>query len=206
MQLIIRGLIALVCVGAVLTGPAHAAGSADGAMVRDLVEHIAGSVADTPGQFTVAVTETDSVIALVLAARTMDSAAVHGMNQQAASAISAVLDCVAKKLGRRIDLVMTPPPAAVNQAAPRLRSSAARSSGGDREDNTIYVVVVNHEEQYSIWPEGRELPLGWSDAGKHGTKRECLDYIEVIWTDMRPLSLRKKMEEAERERQAAGGN
>jgi uncharacterized protein YbdZ (MbtH family) len=65
----------------------------------------------------------------------------------------------------------------------------------DREDTTIYKVVVNHEEQYSIWPADRENPLGWSDAGKMGTKAECLEYIKEVWTDMRPLSLRKRMEE-----------
>lgn len=65
----------------------------------------------------------------------------------------------------------------------------------DREDTTIYKVVVNHEEQYSIWPEYKENPLGWKDAGKSGPKDECLDYIKDVWTDMRPLSLRKKMEE-----------
>jgi MbtH protein len=62
------------------------------------------------------------------------------------------------------------------------------------DDKTIYKAVVNHEEQYSIWPAQRELPLGWRDAGKEGTKAECLAYIEEVWTDMRPLSLRKKME------------
>jgi len=66
----------------------------------------------------------------------------------------------------------------------------------DREDKTIYKVVVNHEEQYSIWPAHRENALGWRDAGKTGTKEECLAYIKEVWTDMRPLSLRKKMEEA----------
>jgi MbtH protein len=67
----------------------------------------------------------------------------------------------------------------------------------DREptDTTIYKVVVNHEEQYSIWPADREIPLGWKDAGKMGSKDECTDYIKEVWTDMRPLSLRKKMAE-----------
>ena len=69
------------------------------------------------------------------------------------------------------------------------------SSTDEREDTTIYEVVVNHEEQYSIWPADRELPLGWNKAGKSGLKAECLAYIEEVWTDMRPLSLRKKMEE-----------
>lgn len=65
----------------------------------------------------------------------------------------------------------------------------------DREDTTIYKVVVNHEEQYSIWPEYKDNPLGWKDVGKVGPKPECLAYIKEVWTDMRPLSLRKKMEE-----------
>jgi uncharacterized protein YbdZ (MbtH family) len=65
----------------------------------------------------------------------------------------------------------------------------------DREDTTVYKVVVNHEEQYSIWPDYKEIPLGWKDAGKSGLKPECLAYIKEVWTDMRPLSLRKKMEE-----------
>ena len=57
-------------------------------------------------------------------------------------------------------------------------------------------VVVNHEEQYSIWPADRDPPLGWREAGKQGTKAECLAYIEEVWADMRPLSLRKKMDES----------
>jgi len=65
----------------------------------------------------------------------------------------------------------------------------------DREDTTIYKVVLNHEEQYSIWPADRENAFGWRDAGKTGLKAECLEYIKEVWTDMRPLSLRKKMEE-----------
>ena len=69
------------------------------------------------------------------------------------------------------------------------------SSSDEREDTTIYEAVVNHEEQYSIWPADRELPLGWSKAGKSGLKPEVLAWIEAVWTDIRPLSLRKKMEE-----------
>ena len=69
----------------------------------------------------------------------------------------------------------------------------------ERKDKTIYKVVVNHEEQYSISPAQRENPLGWNDAGKSGLKEECLAYIKEVWTDMRPLSLRKKMEEMAKE-------
>jgi MbtH protein len=68
-------------------------------------------------------------------------------------------------------------------------------SNEENTDNTIYKVVVNHEEQYSIWPEYRDNPLGWRDAGKVGSKAECLDHIEQVWTDMRPLSLRRQMDE-----------
>ena len=64
------------------------------------------------------------------------------------------------------------------------------------DDKTIYTVVVNHEEQYSIWAADRDIPAGWRDAGKQGTKAECLAHIKEVWTDMRPLSLRKKMEGA----------
>jgi MbtH protein len=63
----------------------------------------------------------------------------------------------------------------------------------EAEDTTIYKVVINHEEQYSIWPADRELPLGWQEVGTQGLKAECLAYIKDVWTDMRPLSLRQKM-------------
>lgn len=66
----------------------------------------------------------------------------------------------------------------------------------DEEDNAVYTVVVNHEEQYSIWPEYKEIPKGWRAVGKTGKKAECLAYIKEVWTDMRPLSLRQKMVEA----------
>lgn len=62
-----------------------------------------------------------------------------------------------------------------------------------QEDATIYNVVVNHEDQYSIWPADREEPPGWRNVGKSGLKSECLAYITEVWTDMRPLSLRKHM-------------
>jgi len=68
----------------------------------------------------------------------------------------------------------------------------------ETEDKTVYKVVLNHEEQYSIWPADRENPPGWRDAGKSGLKQECLDHIKEVWTDMRPLSLRKRMDESAR--------
>jgi len=62
------------------------------------------------------------------------------------------------------------------------------------DENTIYHVVMNHEEQYSIWPDGKKIPDGWDTVGKSGLKEECLSYINEVWIDMRPLSLRKAMD------------
>ncbi len=70
----------------------------------------------------------------------------------------------------------------------------------DQKDTTAYGVVVNHEEQYSIWPADRENPRGWKDAGKSGQKKDCLAYIEEVWTDMRPLSLRDKSDKLREQR------
>ncbi len=67
-------------------------------------------------------------------------------------------------------------------------------SNEQSEDTTVYTVVVNDEEQYSIWPADRALPAGWREAGKKGQKAECLEHIKAVWTDMRPSSLRKKMD------------
>jgi MbtH protein len=61
----------------------------------------------------------------------------------------------------------------------------------DEEDARTYVVVVNHEEQYSLWPDGKALPSGWRAAGRSGTKAECLAWVEDVWTDMTPASLRR---------------
>jgi MbtH protein len=65
----------------------------------------------------------------------------------------------------------------------------------DDEDTRAYAVVVNHEEQYSIWPEDREPPAGWRRDGVTGSRADCLAHIDQVWTDMRPLSLRKWMQE-----------
>ncbi|MGV7961510.1 MbtH family NRPS accessory protein [Photorhabdus tasmaniensis] len=64
------------------------------------------------------------------------------------------------------------------------------------DDQLTFKVVKNHEEQYSIWPAHLSLPAMWEEVGMVDTKENCLAYIERVWTDMRPLSLRKHMEEA----------
>jgi MbtH protein len=63
----------------------------------------------------------------------------------------------------------------------------------ERDEFAVYTVVVNHEEQYSIWPLDLAVPAGWREVGRTGPKAECLAYIEEVWTDMRPLSLRRSM-------------
>jgi MbtH protein len=65
----------------------------------------------------------------------------------------------------------------------------------DEDDAVTYAVVINHEEQYSIWPDGRELPPGWQREGTVGNREACLARIDEVWTDMRPLSLRRWMDE-----------
>lgn len=61
------------------------------------------------------------------------------------------------------------------------------------DDTAVFAVVVNHEEQYSIWPADRDLPPGWRKEGTSGIKPACLERIKELWTDMRPLGLRKRM-------------
>ncbi|MGI5499878.1 MbtH family protein [Lentzea sp. CA-135723] len=57
----------------------------------------------------------------------------------------------------------------------------------------MYQVLVNDEGQYSLWPLAKEVPTGWTQAGKEGTKQECMDHVDEVWTDMRPRSLRERM-------------
>ena len=71
---------------------------------------------------------------------------------------------------------------------------------GSEDDNQRYKVVVNIEEQYSYWPiYKKEIPYGWRDTGVVGTKAECAAYVQEVWTDMRPLSLKRQMEETKTE-------
>ena len=76
----------------------------------------------------------------------------------------------------------------------------SESDGTDEEedDGRRYVVIVNHEEQYSIWPSQRPIPPGWRNVENEGSRLECLKYIEKLWTDMRPLSVRKRMNKTSR--------
>lgn len=66
--------------------------------------------------------------------------------------------------------------------------------GKSDETGQHFTVLVNHEEQFSLWPSHKAVPGGWRPAGKEGTREECLEYVDAVWTDMRPLSLRRKMQ------------
>jgi MbtH protein len=70
----------------------------------------------------------------------------------------------------------------------------------DNDDKTVYLVLVNEEEQYSLWPKDNAVPNGWKVV-KEGTRAECGKYVNEVWTDMRPLSLRKHMEEFQKKQQ-----
>lgn len=54
----------------------------------------------------------------------------------------------------------------------------------------------NDEEQYSVWWTDREPPAGWHPEGTRGSREECLAHIAGIWTDLRPLSLRRRMDQS----------
>jgi MbtH protein len=65
----------------------------------------------------------------------------------------------------------------------------------DREDEA-FIVLVNHEDQYSIWPQWKAVPGGWTAVeGVRGDKKTVLAYVEAHWTDMRPRSLREWMQQ-----------
>jgi MbtH protein len=80
------------------------------------------------------------------------------------------------------------------------KSITADSSSMQTEYQEMYFVLINHEEQYSIWPSYKPIPLGWKVMGDERTKEECLAYVEEVWKDMRPLSLRKQVEELSHEK------
>jgi MbtH protein len=65
----------------------------------------------------------------------------------------------------------------------------------DSQESRIFIVLINEEEQYSLWPKGKKIPNGWTAVGPEGTQEECSKYVDEVWTDMRPLSLRKKMDQ-----------
>ena len=72
------------------------------------------------------------------------------------------------------------------------------------DENGTFFVLVNDEGQYSLWPDFIDVPAGWHVTGPKGNRAVCLSWIDETWTDMRPLSLVRQMDEDARRR--ASGN
>jgi MbtH protein len=92
-------------------------------------------------------------------------------------------------------------------AAKNYSARSAFMASDEKDDTTPYVVLMNIEEQYSLMPKSIAVPNGWKVV-KEGTRAECGAYVNEVWTDMRPLSLRKHMaefEERRKQQQAAQG-
>jgi MbtH protein len=66
----------------------------------------------------------------------------------------------------------------------------------DKDRIESYTVLINDEEQYSLWPARKSAPAGWRNVGIQGSKDYCLEYIEKTWTDITPLSVRKRLASA----------
>lgn len=58
-----------------------------------------------------------------------------------------------------------------------------------------YYVLVNEEGQHSLWPSFVDVPEGWTIAHGTDSRDACLEYVEQHWTDMRPKSLAREMDQ-----------
>jgi uncharacterized protein YbdZ (MbtH family) len=56
-----------------------------------------------------------------------------------------------------------------------------------------FLVLVNDEGQHSLWPSFADIPPGWRQVFGESDRQSCLDYVEEHWTDLRPLSLIKRI-------------
>lgn len=63
----------------------------------------------------------------------------------------------------------------------------------DDDSFRTYIVLINEEEQYSLWPSHKSIPEGWRSVGVTGSKAECVEYVDKVWTDITPLSVRKRL-------------
>ena len=68
------------------------------------------------------------------------------------------------------------------------------SGDGADEDQYTYIVLKNEEEQYSLWREEIEVPAGWAATGFRGSRQECMDHVDEVWTDLRPKSAREAID------------
>ncbi|MDA5544064.1 MbtH family protein [Yersinia rochesterensis] len=58
----------------------------------------------------------------------------------------------------------------------------------DNEDLPFFV-LINEQQQYSLWPQITAIPAGWEIVHGPQSRSDCVKYLEVNWTDMRPASL-----------------
>jgi len=64
------------------------------------------------------------------------------------------------------------------------------------DENGTYHVLINDEGQHSLWPAFIDVPEGWTIVHKSDTRAACLEYVNQNWTDMRPNSLIRRMQES----------
>ena len=76
------------------------------------------------------------------------------------------------------------------------RSGEAMSVNPFDDDNGSFFVLVNEEEQHSLWPTFADVPAGWRVVYGEADRAACLEYIEQNWPDIRPKSLRQRLEES----------
>lgn len=66
----------------------------------------------------------------------------------------------------------------------------------DDDDEAQFLVLVNDEQQHSLWPTFAKVPAGWEVVFGPDGREPCLAYVERTWTDLRPASLRRFIDEA----------
>jgi MbtH protein len=67
----------------------------------------------------------------------------------------------------------------------------------DDEDGT-FLVLKNSEGQHSLWPQPVNVPAGWSVVSGPASRADCVAYIDRTWTDLRPESLIRWMDQESR--------
>ena len=63
------------------------------------------------------------------------------------------------------------------------------------DDTAEFVVLTNAEGQYSLWSAAISIPDGWKADGFSGSREDCMAHVDLVWTDLRPRSLRESMAE-----------
>ena len=62
------------------------------------------------------------------------------------------------------------------------------------DENGTFLVLVNDEDQHSLWPAFADVPAGWRKVFGEASRVDCLAYVEEHWTDIRPKSLRERLD------------